>query len=180
MCCDSIHIRTYVLKRRNRKGIMAYCGLMCSECRACKATVADDMSLREKTAETWSSMFGAGIKPEDINCLGCDSDVRFSLCNVCGTRSCAREKRSATADNAGTSLVERYNAFLSTIGARGSAIRREKNNRRIVNGVGGIRKAGSKGLPFPILRFVIVTIGLEWGRPGRNIKLSVFFCSLQD
>ncbi len=72
--------------------VMAYCGLLCSECLAYKATVADDMGMREKTAENWSKMFGGEIKPEDINCLGCDSDVLFSHCNVCEIRSCAKDK----------------------------------------------------------------------------------------
>lgn len=73
--------------------MMAYCGLMCSECPAYKATVADDMAMREKTAATWSEMFGGHVKPEEINCLGCDSDVLFSHCNVCEIRSCAKEQK---------------------------------------------------------------------------------------
>lgn len=72
--------------------MMACCGLLCSECMAYKATVADDMSLREKTAEQWSRMFGAEIEPEQINCLGCHSDVLFSHCHVCETRACVKGK----------------------------------------------------------------------------------------
>jgi hypothetical protein len=72
--------------------IMAYCGLMCSDCLAYKATVADDMSMREKTAQVWSKMYGGDVKPKDINCLGCDSDVLFSHCNVCEIRACAKDK----------------------------------------------------------------------------------------
>lgn len=70
--------------------IMAYCGLLCSECPAYKATVNNDEAMRAKTAAQWSGMYNADIKPEDINCLGCDSDVLFSHCNVCEIRSCAR------------------------------------------------------------------------------------------
>ncbi len=72
--------------------IMAYCGLMCSECPAYKATVADDTSMREKTAEMWSRNYGSDIKPGDINCLGCDSEVLFGHCNVCEIRACAKDK----------------------------------------------------------------------------------------
>ncbi len=72
--------------------IMAYCGLLCNNCLAYKATVADDMSMREKTAEQWSRMYNVEIKPEDINCLGCNSDVLVGHCKVCEIRSCAREK----------------------------------------------------------------------------------------
>lgn len=72
--------------------MMAYCGLLCNECPTYKATVADDMALREKTAAEWSKMNNADIKPEDINCLGCNSDVLFGYCKMCEIRSCAREK----------------------------------------------------------------------------------------
>jgi hypothetical protein len=72
--------------------MVAYCGLLCNECLAYKATVADDMALREETAAQWSKMNNADIKPEDINCLGCDSDMLFGYCNMCEIRSCAREK----------------------------------------------------------------------------------------
>jgi hypothetical protein len=72
--------------------MMAYCGLLCSECPAYKATVADDMALRKETAENWSKMFGADIKTEDINCLGCESDTLFGHCKICEIRACAKEK----------------------------------------------------------------------------------------
>jgi hypothetical protein len=41
--------------------MVAYCGLLCNECLAYKATVADDMALREETAAQWriSTVWGA-------------------------------------------------------------------------------------------------------------------------
>ena len=72
--------------------MLAYCGLLCNECLAYKATVNNDQEMREKTAESWSKMFGGDIKAEDINCMGCSSDVLFSHCKVCEIRSCATEK----------------------------------------------------------------------------------------
>ncbi len=72
--------------------IMAYCGLLCSDCPAYKATVADSMALRKEAAERWSEMFKTTIKPEEINCRGCDSNVLFSHCKVCEIRACAKEK----------------------------------------------------------------------------------------
>ena len=92
--------------------IMAYCGLLCSECPAYKATVADDMSLREKTAEMWSNMFKASIKPEDVNCLGCNSDVLFSHCNVCEIRRCAREKALDHCGKCGDFICDKVEGIL--------------------------------------------------------------------
>lgn len=76
------------------ENMMAYCGLLCSDCNAYKATVSNDDELRKATAEEWGKMFSADIKPESINCLGCKSmEVRFSHCDVCQIRACGSEKK---------------------------------------------------------------------------------------
>ena len=41
--------------------IVAACGLVCSGCFAHKATLKDDDVLRAKTAEFWSTIYGADI-----------------------------------------------------------------------------------------------------------------------
>lgn len=70
---------------------LAHCGLLCSECGAYRATVENDGELREKTAEEWSKMFGADIRADDINCLGCHSEVLFGHCHTCDIRKCSLE-----------------------------------------------------------------------------------------
>lgn len=74
--------------------MIAYCGLVCSDCPAYKATQADDDKLREETAKKWSEMFHADIKPAYINCDGCPTDSKrlFGYCAQCEIRKCAREK----------------------------------------------------------------------------------------
>lgn len=69
--------------------MMAHCGLLCSECPAYKATANNDDALRTKTAEEWSKMFGGDFKAEDINCLGCKSDILFGYCKSCEIRACS-------------------------------------------------------------------------------------------
>lgn len=78
--------------------IIACCGLDCSTCDAWKATVNDDNALRIATAEKWREMFNAPeLTPEMINCTGCLSEgVRFSHCNECGIRNCAKSKGLST------------------------------------------------------------------------------------
>lgn len=73
--------------------MMAYCGLMCDECPAYKATVNNNDELRKKTAAQWSKMFNADIRAEQINCLGCRSEVRFAHCGICEVRACNLEKQ---------------------------------------------------------------------------------------
>lgn len=73
--------------------MMAYCGLLCDQCGAYRATVANDDELRRQTSEEWSKMFGGNIDPKDINCTGCKSNVLFGYCNSCEIRKCALEKK---------------------------------------------------------------------------------------
>lgn len=71
--------------------MMAYCGVVCSDCKAYKATVNNSDALRKETAEEWSRVYGADIRPEHINCLGCNSEVQIWHCKVCEIRKCNRE-----------------------------------------------------------------------------------------
>ena len=73
--------------------MIAFCGLVCSDCPAFIATKKDDDEERSKVAEMWSK-HDATLKPEDINCDGClaDSEMVFKFCNVCEVRKCGKEK----------------------------------------------------------------------------------------
>ena len=73
--------------------MMAYCGIMCDECPAYKATLNNNDELRKKTAGKWSKIYKADIRPEQINCRGCRSADRFYYCEICGIRACSIEKR---------------------------------------------------------------------------------------
>jgi hypothetical protein len=75
--------------------VIAYCGLVCSDCGAYLATKNNDNNLRIKQAEEWSKQFGAPFKPEDINCNGCTTKgkMSFNYCNVCEIRKCGQEKQ---------------------------------------------------------------------------------------
>lgn len=73
--------------------MMAYCGIICEECPAYKATVNNNDELRKKTADRWSKMYNDDIRAEHINCLGCRSELRFSYCGVCEVRVCNLEKQ---------------------------------------------------------------------------------------
>lgn len=80
--------------------ILAKCGLLCSDCTAYKATIANDDELRKSTAAEWSKLYGSEIDWTTINCLGCQQDeVLFGHCKVCGIRSCAKERNVETCGN---------------------------------------------------------------------------------
>ena len=73
--------------------MIAFCGIICTECPAFLATQKDDNE-RKKVAEMWSKQFKSEIKPEDINCDGClTEDGRlFGFCRVCKIRECGMKK----------------------------------------------------------------------------------------
>lgn len=75
--------------------MIAFCGLICTECPAYKATQADDDAARARVAEVWAEAFNAeGLTAEDINCDGClvNEGRLFSHCFECPIRACGRAR----------------------------------------------------------------------------------------
>ena len=77
------------------KKMIAYCGVVCTECPAFIATKNNDNAKRKETAELWSKQFGQVMKPEDINCGGCTPDTgkKIGYTFVCEIRKCGREHK---------------------------------------------------------------------------------------
>jgi hypothetical protein len=74
--------------------IVAYCGIVCSDCPVFMVTQKNDDNGRKRVAEMLTKQYGEESKPEDINCDGCvgDSPRIYEWCNFCEIRKCAREK----------------------------------------------------------------------------------------
>jgi len=75
-------------------GIVACCGITCSDCPAFNATRRDDDAERKKVADLWTKEYGRAFKIEDINCDGCLSRGSrvFNYCNMCEIRKCGQER----------------------------------------------------------------------------------------
>jgi hypothetical protein len=74
--------------------MIAYCGLVCSDCPTFLATRNNDDVARQKTADFYAQKFGFKLKAEDINCDGCKSEggKLIGYCQTCEIRRCCREK----------------------------------------------------------------------------------------
>ncbi len=74
--------------------MIAYCGLVCTDCDAYKATQKNDNNLRREVAAKWTQEYHHDFKPEDINCDGCLPDTAKAIghLNICPIRKCGREK----------------------------------------------------------------------------------------
>ena len=94
--------------------MIAHCGLDCEKCDAFIATKADDAVLRAKTAAEWSRMYGASIKPEQVNCSGCRSEgVKFFYCeSMCNIRKCASSRKLETCAECADFACEQLNFVL--------------------------------------------------------------------
>ncbi|MBN2543635.1 DUF3795 domain-containing protein [bacterium] len=62
----------------------AYCGLYCGACGVFKA---NKMNIVEETAKKWK------LKPENIRCHGCKSDMIAVFCTDCHLKLCAEKKK---------------------------------------------------------------------------------------
>jgi len=71
-------------------GMIAYCGLDCSQCEGYLATQAGDEEQLAKVARTWSAQFHSDVKPEHVLCDGCKAQGRksFYCGNLCKIRAC--------------------------------------------------------------------------------------------
>ena len=74
--------------------IIAYCGIVCTECPAFQATQKNDDTARKQVAEAWSKQYKMAVKPEDINCDGCipEGKRHIGYYNICEIRKCAQDK----------------------------------------------------------------------------------------
>ena len=81
---------------KNKNQLIGCCGLDCEKCDARIATIANDNTLREKTAALWTKLNGVTILPEMINCTGCRiEDAKTPFCDkLCPVHNCVREKRT--------------------------------------------------------------------------------------
>jgi hypothetical protein len=73
--------------------MIAFCGIVCTGCRAFIATQTNDMVLKKKVARAWSTK-KEPLKPEDIDCDGCLAIGRrlHSFCATCEVRRCGHER----------------------------------------------------------------------------------------
>jgi hypothetical protein len=75
--------------------MIAYCGLVCTDCEAFKATQQNDDNLRKQVVEKWTKEYGHAMKPSDINCVGCipATGVHVGHCFMCRIRQCGQAKK---------------------------------------------------------------------------------------
>ena len=95
--------------------LVAYCGLICSDCPAYIATQANDDAARERVAAQWREEFNAPhITAESINCDGClgQEGRKFSHCSECEYRACAMARNVINCAHCADYACEKLDQFL--------------------------------------------------------------------
>lgn len=95
--------------------IVAYCGIVCSDCPVFRATKNNDDAERKKVAELWTEQYSREFRREDINCDGCLSKGPrvFSYCNACEIRKCAQERNIENCAHCTEYACERLSKLLN-------------------------------------------------------------------
>jgi hypothetical protein len=70
--------------------MIAYCGLVCTDCDAYLATKANDEKKVAEIVKTWSKEYNTEVKSDDVWCDGClVGGKKCAHCAKCDIRACA-------------------------------------------------------------------------------------------
>ena len=111
--------------------IIAYCGLVCSECPAYIATQADDAAALERVAARWREEYNApDITVESVICDGCvtEGERKCGHWFDCEIRACGMERgvvNCAYCDDYGCEKIERFFGFVPDARATLDGIRQD-------------------------------------------------------
>lgn len=109
--------------------MIAYCGLVCTECPAYIATQADDRAALERVAAQWREEFNAaGLTAESVICDGClgTTGRKFGHCSECEIRACAMGRsviNCAHCDDYGCEIITGFFGFVPEARSRLDDIR---------------------------------------------------------
>lgn len=94
--------------------IIAYCGLVCTDCPAYIATQAGDRAALERVAAQWREEFNApNISVESVICDGCltDEGCKCGHCFECEVRACGVEHGVANCAHCDGYVCDKLKAF---------------------------------------------------------------------
>ncbi len=74
--------------------MIAYCGLVCSDCSAYIATQANDQAALQRVVEQWREEYDApNTTVQDVTCDGClVGGLKCSHCGQCDIRACGMSR----------------------------------------------------------------------------------------
>jgi len=115
----------------SEKKLIGVCGIVCSECGAYLATKNNDETLRKKTAEEWSKMYGIKLKPEDIICVGCvvQKGKHIGHWSECEIHACGAKKKVKNCGRCPDYACERISGFFKMVPSARDVLDAERKGR---------------------------------------------------
>lgn len=98
--------------------MIAYCGLVCSDCPAFIATQASDRSALEQVAVQWREEYDSpGITVESVICDGClgEGGRKCSHCAECEIRTCGAERDVVNCAHCGDYVCQKLEGFFGFV-----------------------------------------------------------------
>jgi len=93
--------------------MVAYCGIVCTDCEAYIATQAGDMDALERMARKGSEEYGIDMAAADSMCDGClpTTGRQIGYCHECAIRLCAVPRHVETCAHCGEYPCDKVEAF---------------------------------------------------------------------
>jgi hypothetical protein len=98
--------------------MIAYCGLVCTDCPAYVATQAGDIAALKRVASQWREEFNSpDISVENIRCDGCltDQGYKFGHCSQCPIRACGMERGVPNCGHCGDYACDQLQEFFGLV-----------------------------------------------------------------
>ncbi len=109
--------------------MIAYCGLICSDCAAYLATQANDQAALRRVRDQWREEYNVPqMTVDDVTCDGCLVEgLKCGHCAECDIRACGRSRGVVNcahcADYAGCDMLKRFFGFVPDAKAKLDQIR---------------------------------------------------------
>lgn len=93
--------------------MVAYCGLVCTECESFTATQRGDRAALEELARKAKADFGVDTTADGCMCDGClpAEGRKIDYCSMCEIRACAAAKKLANCAHCADYACEKLTAF---------------------------------------------------------------------
>jgi hypothetical protein len=110
--------------------MVAYCGLVCTDCPAYQATQANDEKKAEETAALWAKEYGITVAVADVWCDGCvEGGKKCAHCAECEIRACGVARGVTNCGRCPDFSCEKTEKFLAMAPFARAVLEREATGR---------------------------------------------------
>ena len=108
--------------------MIAYCGLICTDCGAYIATQAKDQAAIERVAAEWRVAHNnPNITADGVPCDGCLVDgIKCFHCRECDIRACGKQHGATNCAHCAEFPCERIERFMSWVPQAAATLREER------------------------------------------------------